>query len=38
MHMQDKCLSLDTQIDYFSSVHASLVQCLGEQQAATHLA
>jgi phospholipase/lecithinase/hemolysin len=35
---KDQCLSFDKQIDYFASVYASLVQSLGQQQAAAHLA
>ncbi|KAK3146822.1 hypothetical protein QOZ80_3BG0272720 [Eleusine coracana subsp. coracana] len=35
---KDQCLSFDKQIDYFSSVYASLVRSLGQQQTATHLA
>lgn len=39
MHfMQDQCLSFDQQIDYMSTVYASLVQSLGQQQASAHLA
>jgi len=36
--MQDQCISFDKQIDYFASVHASLVQSLGQAQATAHLA
>lgn len=36
--MQDQCISFDQQIDYFSSVQASLVQSLGQAQATAHLA
>jgi hypothetical protein len=35
---KDQRLSFDKQIDYFASVYASLVQSLGQQQAAAHLA
>jgi phospholipase/lecithinase/hemolysin len=35
--VQGKCISFDKQIDYFSSVHASLEQRLGKAQAAAHL-
>ncbi|KAL6854267.1 hypothetical protein ACP4OV_019170 [Aristida adscensionis] len=35
---KDQCLSFDKQIQYFSSVHASLVQSLGQAPAAAHLA
>ncbi|TVU46332.1 hypothetical protein EJB05_05858 [Eragrostis curvula] len=34
---QNQCLSFDKQIDYLASVYASLVQSLGQQQAAAHL-
>jgi lysophospholipase L1-like esterase len=36
--MQDQCISFDKQIEYYSKVQASLVQSLGEAQAASHLA
>ncbi|KAF8722012.1 hypothetical protein HU200_022636 [Digitaria exilis] len=35
---KDQCLSFDKQLDYLSSVSASLAQSLGQSQAATHLA
>ncbi|KAF0921677.1 hypothetical protein E2562_013414 [Oryza meyeriana var. granulata] len=35
---KDQCISLDKQIEYYSKVYASLVQSLGEAQAANHLA
>lgn len=38
LHAQDQCISFDQQIDYLASVHASLVQSLGQAQATAHLA
>uniref|UniRef100_J3LQG5 GDSL esterase/lipase n=1 Tax=Oryza brachyantha TaxID=4533 RepID=J3LQG5_ORYBR len=35
---EDQCISFDKQIEYYSKVYASLVQSLGEAQAANHLA
>lgn len=35
---KDQCISFDKQIEYYSKVQASLVQSLGEAQAASHLA
>ncbi|KAL6599555.1 hypothetical protein ACP70R_045692 [Stipagrostis hirtigluma subsp. patula] len=35
---KDQCISFDKQIEYYSSVYASLAQSLGEAQAAAHLA
>ncbi|XP_040378340.1 GDSL esterase/lipase At5g55050-like [Oryza brachyantha] len=35
---KDQCISFDKQIEYYSKVYASLVQSLGEAQAANHLA
>lgn len=35
---KDQCLSFDKQLDYFSSVRASLVQSLGQAQASAHIA
>uniref|UniRef100_A0A0D9VVW3 GDSL esterase/lipase n=1 Tax=Leersia perrieri TaxID=77586 RepID=A0A0D9VVW3_9ORYZ len=35
---KDQCISFDKQIEYYSRVYASLVQSLGEAQAANHLA
>jgi phospholipase/lecithinase/hemolysin len=35
--VQDLCISFDQQIDYLSSVNASLAQSLGQAQAAAHL-
>jgi lysophospholipase L1-like esterase len=35
--VQDQCISFNKQIDYLSSVSASLAQSLGQAQAAAHL-
>ncbi|XP_062211718.1 GDSL esterase/lipase At5g55050-like [Phragmites australis] len=34
---KDQCISFDKQIEYYSSVYASLAQSLGQTQAAAHL-
>lgn len=36
--LQDQCITFDKQIEYYSTVYASLVQSLGEPQATNHLA
>uniref|UniRef100_A0ACD5YAZ7 Uncharacterized protein n=1 Tax=Avena sativa TaxID=4498 RepID=A0ACD5YAZ7_AVESA len=35
---KDQCISLDKQIEYYSTVYASLARSLGQDQAAKHLA